>query len=86
MHEKIESLLKDEILKSWNDNVTRTIMWQWYFVAAIYSPIFTEAKLRFKKLMKDKVIYYDGLTPWDLNQKLSKFTKPNYFFENDLTK
>lgn len=61
-------------------------MWQWYYVAAMYSPIFTEAKNRLKQLLKANVMYYDGMKPQDLNKKLSKFKKTNWFFENDLSK
>lgn len=38
-------------------------MWQDYYVAAIFSPIFIELKNRLKATLLDQFLYTDGLTP-----------------------
>lgn len=38
-------------------------MWQRYAIAAIYSPMFKQLKIRLKNLLNDNVLYTDGLTP-----------------------
>lgn len=39
-------------------------------MAALFSPIFMEVKRRFKVLLKDNIIYADGLTPMEIGNKL----------------
>lgn len=86
VHLKLESLLKDDPIMEWAKQQPRSILWQRYAVAAIFSPIFTEAKARLKKLLRWEVIYTDGLTPKELNQRVRLLSKIKYIFENDLTK
>jgi hypothetical protein len=88
IHIKRESLLKDgdKNVTNMSQENARTIMWQRYAVAAIFSPIFLEAKNRLKHLLNNKTIYSDGLSPQDLNKILCTFDYAEYFYENDLSK
>lgn len=45
----------------------RPITWNNYEIAAIFSPIFVELKRRLKNVLKDNVIYTDGLTPMEIS-------------------
>lgn len=60
-------------------------MWQRYAVAAIFSPVFTKAKFRLKKLLHNRIIYSDGLRPDELAYILRNYRNVKYFFEDDLT-
>jgi hypothetical protein len=73
VHIKLESLLKtaDKVIMRWEQQKARIIVWQRYAVAAIFSPIFTEAKKRLHKLFNNKVVYADGKTP----EQLSSFMR-----------
>jgi hypothetical protein len=83
VHLKLESLLKAKPIKEFIEQKSRTIMWQAYFVAAIYSPIFMEAKKRFKTLLKPNVIYADGMTPKQINEMLNGLPTPKFFMATD---
>jgi hypothetical protein len=83
VHLKLESLLKTKPIKMFIEQKVRTIMWQAYFVAAIYSPIFMEAKKRFKTMLKPNVIYADGMTPKQINEMLSGLPTPRFFMATD---
>lgn len=86
IHLKLESLLKDEPIANWKQQQARIIVWQRKAVCALYSSIFKEVKIRLKSLLKDSVIYADGLRPDELSAKLRTLTNVHGFFENDLTK
>jgi hypothetical protein len=87
VHIKLESLLKEvtKVIKRNEQQKARIIVWQRYAVAAIFSPIFTEAKSRLHKLFNNKVVYADGKTP----EELSSFVrgtgdKTKYVLSTDL--
>jgi len=64
VHLKTESLTKfDDIITSFQQQKARTIMWQRYAVAALFSGVFMEAKRRLKELLSDTFKYADGMTP-----------------------
>jgi hypothetical protein len=88
VHIKVESLLKEaeKVIKRWEQQQSRIIVWQGYFVAAIFSPIFTRAKQRLKAALSKRVIYADGHTPAELSAFLRSVKNVEYFYENDLTK
>lgn len=44
----------------------RTIMWQYYDCAMLFCNIFQKIKQRLKDLLRDNVIYADGLTPQEV--------------------
>jgi hypothetical protein len=83
VHLKLESLLKSKPIKQFIEQKSRTIMWQAYFVAAIYSPIFMQAKKRFKTLLKPNIIYADGMTPKQINEMLNGLPAPKFFMATD---
>jgi hypothetical protein len=89
IHMKLESLLKeaDKVIKRWEQQKARIIVWQRYAVAAVFSPIFTEAKKRLHKMFHNRVVYADGKTP----DELSKFVrginqKTKFVMSTDLEK
>lgn len=86
IHLKLESLLKEKPIDFWDEQQARTIMWQRYAVAAIFSPIFTEAKSRLKQLLSTFVLYTDGLTPDEIANFCKAHPLTKIFFENDLEK
>jgi hypothetical protein len=86
VHLKLESLLKTKVIRTFLEQQPRSILWQNYFVAAIFSPIFMEAKRRLKMLFHDKMIHADGCTPEQLQLMLSTKNRSKYIFENDLVK
>jgi hypothetical protein len=86
IHLKLESLLKTKVIQSWMQQQPRSIMWQNYFVSALFSPIFIEVKRRMKLLLHDKFIYADGCTPEEIQSMLSNKRNVKFFFENDLEK
>lgn len=55
-------------------------------MAALFSPIFTEAKKRIKQLFNSKIIYSDGLTPDEVAAYVRNVKDGNWFYENDLSK
>nr|WJN66647.1 polyprotein [Grapevine endornavirus 2] len=85
VHAKMESLLKTNPISSWDQHKSRLIVWQEYVVAAIFSPIFTEAKTRLKALLNDKIVYADGLQPYEIAALTRNVNNVKYFMENDLT-
>ncbi|BBZ90074.1 polyprotein [Brown algae endornavirus 2] len=86
IHLKLESLLKDPAIQSFKQQQPRSIMWQHYYVAAIYSPIFMEVKKRLKFLLKEHIIYADGYKASDLSKVLSTIRAGKYYYESDLKK
>nr|QGA70905.1 RNA-dependent RNA polymerase [Kerstinbo virus] len=86
VHQKLESLLKEKPITNMEEQNSRLILWQRYGFAAIFSPIFTEAKRRLKQLLNDKVLYSDGLRPDEISARLRCIDNNVRFFENDVTK
>jgi hypothetical protein len=88
IHLKMESLLKEGQLPITNfrQQQARIIAWQRYAIAAIFSPIFVEAKARMKTLLKSKFVYTDGLTPSEISNRLRLVPGVVGFLENDLKK
>jgi hypothetical protein len=86
IHLKLESLLKSKVIRTFIEQQPRSIMWQAYFVSAIFSPIFLEIKRRLKLCLHSKIIYADGMTPKELGDDIRFKTPSKYFFENDLEK
>lgn len=70
VHVKLETLLKEEPIQNFRAQQGRIIVYQLAFMAAIFSPIFLEAKQRLKALLKDFIIYSDGLRPDELSAYL----------------
>nr|QDW65432.1 polyprotein [Rhizoctonia solani endornavirus 5] len=86
IHAKLESLLKEDPITMPEEQKVRLIAWQRYGLAAIYSPVFLEAKKRLKQLLKDTVIYADGYTANELSARLRQVSGTTRFFESDLAK
>lgn len=55
-------------------------------MAAIFSPIFIEAKKRLKELLTQKFVYADGLKPDEIAARLRNEKDCHFIFENDLEK
>jgi hypothetical protein len=83
---KIEGILKDEPWDEWVDQKNRIVVWQWYPVAAMFSPIVNKIKTRLKNILNDDVIYLDGMTPLDLSKRVSSKPCGKYFCEDDFSK
>nr|QPO25406.1 polyprotein [Hydrocotyle umbellata endornavirus] len=86
IHLKLESLLKDEPIKSWREQQARIIVWQRKAVCAIYSKVFVEAKNRLKEVLRNNILYTDGLRPDEISARLRLTKNAVGFFENDLKK
>ncbi|AGY34962.1 polyprotein [Rhizoctonia cerealis alphaendornavirus 1] len=86
VHNKLESLLKEEPITKVQDQKVRIIVWQRKGYAAIFSPVFIEAKKRLKTLLRKDVIYADGYTPQELSARLRTVTGSTRFFESDMAK
>jgi hypothetical protein len=70
-----------------SEQQTRIIVWQAKGIAAIYSHVFKTAKQRLKYMLKDHIIYVDGLSPIELNTRISHLSfRPGGFLSNDLKK
>lgn len=86
VHAKLESLLKDEPVKSYKEQQVRLIVWQSKGLCAIFSHIFIEAKRRLKEILRPDVLYADGLTLEQINNKMMTIRHVNRFFSDDLKK
>nr|UIA10488.1 polyprotein [Alphaendornavirus sp.] len=86
VHNKLESLLKTDPITQIQDQKVRIIVWQRKGYAAIFSPIFIEAKKRLKTLLREGVIYADGYTPQELSARLRTTSGCTRFFESDMAK
>jgi hypothetical protein len=86
IHNKVESLLKDEWTHLPQQDRARIIAWQTKGLCAIFSPIFKQAKDNLKKILQSKVHYTDGLTPDDVGKILRTVNNCDYCFESDLSK
>jgi len=87
VHGKLESLLKENPTMMTKEQQVRIIVWQAKAIAAIYSPIFIEAKKRLKQLLRPEIIYTDGYRPDELSNRLRLLQGENIkFVEDDLTK
>ena len=83
VHLKMESRVKptDSFLQQEN----RIIVWQQKGYAALFSPVFLQAKARLKEFLCSKVLYADGCTPQQLSQRVAN-VQCTGFLEDDLTK
>nr|UIA10507.1 polyprotein [Alphaendornavirus sp.] len=86
VHNKLESLLKEVPITKIQEQKVRIIVWQRKGYAAIFSPVFIEAKKRLKTLLRKDVIYADGYTPQELSARLRTVTGSTRFFESDMAK
>jgi hypothetical protein len=88
VHAKLESLLKSKPIISWDQQEIRIIVWHAKEIAASFAPAFLEAKERLKLLLKDNIIYADGLTPDELSARCRtlKVDNTDMIYENDFTK
>jgi hypothetical protein len=86
IHLKLESLLKTTPITDFRQQQARIIVWQRKAVTALYARLFNKAKMRFKELLRDEIVYTDGLKPSDIANRLRMVKGGEYFFENDLTK
>lgn len=83
---KSENLLKDEPIESLRQQQPRSIMAHEYFVAAIFSPIFNEAKDRLKMMLRHKYCCSDGMRPDEIGMFIRNLKQGSGYFENDLSK
>lgn len=84
--EKIESILKEENINNWSEEVSRSIQFPDYAWSIILSKVFLEAKNRFKRILKFNIKYTDGLTPQEIDSYLQNFEETKIFFWNDQSK
>lgn len=85
---KIEGILKEDPWNNIASQKNRIVMWQYYCIAALMSPIINELKKRFKSTLGDKFLYADGSTPEEIShwlQSLGPVEEP-YFVEVDFSK
>lgn len=67
VHVKLEILLKETPIQNIRAQEGRIIVYQAAFMAALFSPIFLEAKSRLKELLAAHILYTDGLRPDELS-------------------
>lgn len=63
----------------------RPILYHHYRVCICFAPIFEKAKQRLKLLLKENILYTDGLRPDEISSFLKKYSA-DWFGENDLSK
>ncbi|UXP72574.1 polyprotein [Lonicera maackii endornavirus] len=85
VHVKTESLLKSNPIDNWRKTQGRIIVWQPKELCALMSPAFITIKKRLKEILRDGVLYTDGLTPDMLSSRL-RTIQFDYIFEDDLEK
>jgi hypothetical protein len=85
IHVKMESLLKSSPIALMREQQARIIVWQRKGVCALYTSIFKKAKTRLKQLLREEVVYTDGLRPDEISAFL-RTKRVRFFYENDLTK
>jgi hypothetical protein len=84
VHPKKESRAKQS---TWEGLQVRIIVWQAKEIAAIFAPAFLLAKNRLKAVLKDRIIYADGLTPPEITNLLGRIRSDGlYYMEDDLNK
>jgi hypothetical protein len=86
VHLKLESLLKENPILSWEEGKSRLIVWQSKAITACFSPIFLKIKKRLSAIMKPHYIYVDGYNLIDLNEKLSNIVAADWYYESDMEK
>lgn len=86
IHVKKENLTKDDYICVWEKQKARTIMWQDYAIAMIFSPVFMQLKTRLKDLLNNNTLYTDGWSLKQINTWLSTKHEGNWIIEDDLTK
>nr|QNN89172.1 polyprotein [Ceratobasidium endornavirus 1] len=82
VHQKLEALIKGfpkKAIGQLREQQVRIIVSMAIAVAAIFSPVFIKAKKNLKKLLRQDVLYADGLTP----QELSAYVR-NIEYDDDL--
>jgi len=85
VHQKLESLLKSKPIMQFREQIVRIIVWQAKAIAAIYSPIFLEAKKRLKQILRPEIVYADGMRPDELSNVLNNYDADEslYYLEDD---
>jgi hypothetical protein len=84
VHQKLESLTKQtKPINRFIEQIVRIIVWQAKTIAAIFAPIFLEAKRRLKELLKQNIIYADGLRPDELSEYLKQIPDDDYYYIED---
>jgi hypothetical protein len=86
IHNKLESLLKEDPTGIPQEDKVRVIVWQAKGICAIFAPVFAVAKNRMKDVMSEEFIYTDGLNPDQLSSASARVKGDLYFTEDDLTK
>jgi hypothetical protein len=97
VHMKMESRMKDALMYDYTNKMPdtieeqriRLIVWQRKGITSIFSPFFKKLKENLKKLLIERVIYADGLTPAQLSAYYNKIRKSDseiVFAEDDLKK
>lgn len=66
----------------------RLIAWLRKGYAAMFSHVFIEAKMRLKKILKENIIYTDGLTVEEINSKINQIqvSEKDTYLEGDFAK
>ncbi|CAA04392.1 ORFA+B [Vicia faba alphaendornavirus] len=83
VHVKTESLLKANPIMYWRQTQGRIIVWQPKELCALMSPAFIAIKRRLKEVLRDEIVYTDGLTP-DMLSARARTIQYDYVFEDDL--
>jgi hypothetical protein len=89
IHNKLESLNKIfETTNSHDQDVIRLIVWMDKGIQALFADVFQRAKKRMKYYLKNKFLYTDGHTPWEVSRKLNSIGKRRgmKFIDNDFSK
>jgi len=88
MIQKEENITKGDIYSSLKEMTNRVVLWNPYVYSLMFAPIYSNAKYRFKNLLKPNVIYAEDM---DYNKFVEKLNEQNktddyVFFESDLSK
>lgn len=83
---KLESLLKDEPIMHWEQNMSRSIVHTIQEFTILFCPTALQLKKRLKRCLHKNVIYGDGYTPSELSDICSNFDAMPHFYESDLNK
>jgi hypothetical protein len=86
MHLKLESLYKETPINNWQNQEVRAIVWQKYAIASLFSPIFVELKRRLKLILREGIMYTDGMTAEQISDYTRLTRRVKWFLEDDLTK
>ncbi|BCL84887.1 polyprotein [Phytophthora endornavirus 3] len=86
VHIKLESLLKDDPVTVNEALKARVILWQAKGICAMFSSTFLEIKKRLKSLLRDEVVYTDGMQPSEISACLASVDTFTSLVEDDLTR